>query len=204
MIGYIEGRLLKKEDDRILLLANQVGYEILLPTLVMNRLVNQEPGITLSLYIYYHQTERQPKPILIGFNDDIEKDFFQFLILVEDIGPLKAVKALDIPIHQIAKAIEDDDITTLTRLKGIGKRTAQKMVATLQGKMERFLIHELQVNIPILSTQEHLIETVMHVLVQQFGHKTTEAKEMIVKALKRNLAISTPEELFDEIYRGEG
>ena len=93
MIGYLEGRLMKKEQDRILLLVNQVGYEILVPVVVMETLSQKAIGDEVSFYIYYHQTERQPKPVLIGFNLEAEKEFFQYFISVEAIGPIKAVKA---------------------------------------------------------------------------------------------------------------
>ena len=76
MIRYLEGKLLKKEDDRILLLTHQVGYEILLPAVVMETLSGKAAGDELALYIYYYQTERQPKPVLIGFNLEVEKEFF--------------------------------------------------------------------------------------------------------------------------------
>jgi len=76
MIGYIEGRLLKKEEERILLLANQIGYEVMLPAIVMENLKAKAVGDHVSLYVYYHQTDRQPKPVLIGFDSEIEKEFF--------------------------------------------------------------------------------------------------------------------------------
>ena len=82
MIGYLEGNILKKEDDRILLLVNHVGYEILLPSIVVETLKNKIIGDELSLYIYYQQTERQPKPVLIGFNLEAEREFFQLFISV--------------------------------------------------------------------------------------------------------------------------
>jgi Holliday junction DNA helicase RuvA len=91
MIGYLEGKLLKKENDRILLLTNHVGYEIMLPQIVMETLNARLIGDEINLYIYFQQSERQPKPVLIGFNLEIEKDFFQHFIAVEDIGPLKAL-----------------------------------------------------------------------------------------------------------------
>ena len=110
MIGYLEGKLLKKENDRILLLANQVGYEVLLPAVVMETFSTKKTGDDVSLYIYYQQTERQPKPVLTGFNLEAEKEFFQLFISVEDIGPQKAVKALNILIRDIARAIESRDV----------------------------------------------------------------------------------------------
>ncbi len=202
MIGYLEGKLLKREADRVLLLVNHVGYEVMLPTIVMKSLPQNQIDDCISLYIFYQQTERQPKPVLIGFNLEIEKEFFQYFISVEDIGPLKAVKALEIPVREIATAIESGEITKLTRLKGIGRRTAQKIIATLQGKMGKFALiqpEEYRESPP----DGDFAAQVLEVMVKQLGHKAADAKQMVARALKRNEAISTAEELFDEVYRGE-
>jgi Holliday junction DNA helicase RuvA len=202
MIGYIEGKILKKEEDRVLLLANQVGYEILLPTVVMETLKAKKLGDEICLYIYYQQTERQPKPVLIGFNLEAEKEFFQRFISVEDIGPLRAVKALNIPIRDIARAIETRNIETLKQLKGIGNRTAQKIIATLEGKMGKYALipkeeqaHDFQ--------PEDFSKQVLDVFTQQLGYKIKDARQMIKEAMQRNGSISSPEELFEEVYRGE-
>ncbi len=202
MIGYIEGKILKKEDERVLVLANQVGYEILLPAFVMETIKPQKAGDEIALYVFYQQTERQPKPILIGFNLEAEKEFFQSFISVEDIGPLKAVKALSVPVSEVARAIENRDVHSLTRLKGIGTRTAQKIIATLEGKMGKFALIR-KADKRETNVAEDFTEQVFEVLVKQLGHKTSDAKRMIADAFGRKQAISSPEELLDEIYRGE-
>lgn len=202
MIGYIEGKILKKEEDRLLILANQVGYEVLLPGVVGQSLADKQPGEDVALYIYFQQTERQPKPVLIGFNLEVEKEFFQFFISVEDIGPLKAVKALDVPVRDIARAIEARDVARLTKLRGVGKRTAQKIIATLEGKMGKFaLIRTDDKKEPAIG--DDFEKQVLDVMVRQLGHRVPDAKKMIAKALKRNPDVATAEELFDEVYRGE-
>ena len=202
MIGYLEGKLLRKEENRILLLVNQIGYEILMPEIVMETLNATAVGDDLSLYIYHQQTERQPKPILIGFNLEIEKEFFEYFISVEDIGPMKAVKALNLSIREIARAIEDKDIDRLRQLKGVGNRTAQKIVATLEGKMDKFALIRPETEKRLPDTPD-VAEQVMEVLVSQLGYKTSDAKRLVSEALHRNDNISTPEELFEEVYRGE-
>lgn len=202
MIGYLEGRLLKKEDERILLLANQVGYEVLLPAFVMETLRTKAVGDEISLYIYHQQTERQPKPVLIGFNLEAEKEFFQYFISVEDIGVMKAVKALNIPVRDIARAIESKDMEALKRLKGVGERTARKIIATLEGKMDKFALIRKEEKLPPPAATD-IAKQVLDVLVNQLGHKGMDARRMIAEAMKRNQSISTPEELFEEVYRGE-
>ncbi len=202
VIGYIEGKLLKKESERILLLANGIGYEILLPAVVMGTLASREIGDPVSLYIYHQQSERQPKPVLIGFNLEAEKEFFQYFISVSDIGPMKAVKALSVPIRDIARAIEERNAGELKRLKGIGARTAQKIIAALSGRMGKFALIRKD-ETPGKPGIDDFKNQVTEVLVSQLGHKASEARRLVAEALKRNSAIASPEDLFDEVYKGE-
>ncbi|MFZ5563430.1 MAG: Holliday junction branch migration protein RuvA [Thermodesulfobacteriota bacterium] len=200
MIGYLEGILLKKREDRILLLVGQVGYEVMLPGIVMASIQNKREGEPLSFYIYHYQTERQPKPVLIGFNAEEEKEFFQLLITVEAIGPLKAVQCLTVPVGEVAAAIESKNSALLGRLKGVGARTAQKMIATLEGKVGRFV--ETGEAAPEKGgPAEDLVGPTMDVLVGQLGYKPNEARQMVSGALKRSPGVSTPEALFDEIFK---
>ena len=203
MIGYLEGKLLKKESERILLLVDHIGYEIMLPPIVMETLNTKSVGDEVSFYVYFHQSERQPKPVLIGFNLEIEKEFFQNFISVEDIGPMKAVKAMNIPVRDIAVAIESKDVARLMQLKGIGNRTAHKIVATLDGKMDKFaLIRKTEHKQQVPETKD-LAQQVIEVLVTQLGYKPSDARKLVSEAMCRNSSISTPEELFEEVYRGE-
>ncbi|MEI6259512.1 MAG: Holliday junction branch migration protein RuvA [Deltaproteobacteria bacterium] len=202
MIGYIEGNILQKNDDRILILANQIGYEVLLPTIVMDSLKERKVGDTVSLFIYFHQTEKQPKPVLIGFNTDEEKEFFQRLITVEDIGPMKAAKALTLPVHDIASAVEANDLDKLQKLKGIGKRTAQKMIASLAGKLDKFVLSKIETGRPTVK-QDELIQPVLDILVEQLGIKPVDAKRRVIETLTLNPSIITPEALLEEVFRAK-
>lgn len=205
MISFLEGKLLKKDENRVVVLANGIGYEVLLPSIVKETYNNKkagEDGDQVALHIFYHQSERQPKPMLVGFNFDVEKEFFERFIKVEDIGPTAAVRALVLPVPEIARAIEERDITTLTRMKGIGKRTAEKIVATLNGKVGKFALMREEM-LPVTVEPEDLKRQVEDVLVKQLGHKRGEASQMVSEALTRKPGISLPEELFEEVYRNQ-
>ena len=202
MIGYIEGKLLQKDKERILVLANQVGYEILLPAIVMDSLAEKAIGDDVALYIYHQQTARQPKPVLIGFNLEVEKEFFQLFISVAAIGPLKAAKAMTVSVREIARSIESRDAAALKRLSGIGSRTAQKIIATLEGKMDKFMLTDEPIR-KISGPAEDFSKQVLEVMTEQLGHRPGTARQMIAAALNRNDNISTAEELFEEVYRGE-
>lgn len=211
MIGFLQGKVLNLEADNVLLLVNQVGYEVLLPATVVASVQNKLSDEFLNLHIYYHQTDRQPKPVLIGFDSAEEKDFFQLFITVDAIGPLKAAKAMEHPVSTIARAIEEKDVAFLATLKGIGRRTAQKIVAALHGKAGRFLLEadaaEAVDGISKTGTTsqsvQKAIDQVVDVLVKQLGHTPGVAKMMVAQALDRDPEIMTPEALFDEVYKGD-
>ena len=206
MISFLEGILFKKEGDKVVVLTQGVGYEVLLPSIVSQALAGKrsgEDGDRVKLHIFYHQSEHQPKPVLVGFNTEVEKEFFEKFIKVEAIGPTAAVKALTMPVSTIARAIEEKDTSTLQRLKGIGKRTADKIVATLQGKVGKFaLVRNEQMPVPPVEPED-LRRQVEDVLVKQLGHTRSEAARMVSEAMAQNPAITSPEELFEEVYRGQ-
>ena len=178
-----------------------VGYEVLLPVVVKTGLKQQEVGQEVAFHVYHYQTERQPRPVLIGFNTLPEKAFFQQFISVADIGPLKAVKALEIPVEEIATAIEARDIPRLCRLKGIGKRTAEKMVASLAGKLEAFTteltFHRVAETVP----DADFVKDAQEALMTQLGYKSIEAKMLIQEALRQHPDVKSAGALVEVIFQ---
>jgi Holliday junction DNA helicase RuvA len=204
MISYLKGilRLTLAHDDRITLIVNGIGYDILIPAYVMKMIkANSSDGDELEFHVSYNQTERQPKPVLVGFQSPLDKEFFELFISVEDIGPSAAVKALSKPVREIARWIEERDTKALRQLKGIGERKAEKIIATLKGKAAKYALMQEVAAAPEVT--EDFRKEVSYVLVNQLGHKHVEAEQMIEEAIKRNPGISTSEELFEEVYRGQ-
>lgn len=189
-------------DDRVTLIVNGIGYDILIPAYVMNSIkkINAD-GDELELHVSFNQTERQPKPVLVGFQSSLDKEFFELFISVEDIGPTAAVKALSTPVREIARSIEDKDTKALRQLKGIGERKAEKIIATLKGKVAKYALMPHVEIAPEVA--EDFRKEVEDVLLTQLGHKHMEARQMIEEAIKRNPHISSSEELFEEVYRGQ-
>jgi len=202
VISYLDGTLKKIYSDRVTIGVGGVGYEVLIPAYVMNeirRTTKAEDPI--KLYISFNQTERQPKPVLVGFRAELDKEFFELFITVEDIGPSLAIRALTQPVREIARYIEEKSVRDLRRLKGIGERKAEKIVAALKGKAAKFALIP-QVELPP-ETPEDFKNEVETVLVVQLGHKLGEARRMIEEAMKRQPTIGSSEELFEEVYRGQ-
>jgi len=215
MIATLTGRLRRKLEDRVIVETAGVGYEVFLPPIAMRQLEGASTdgtdgaGAQLSLVIYYHATRDQPRPVLIGFTSDLDKEFFEKLITVKDIGPMIAARSLAAPVAELAAAIARQDEKYLRALPGIGAQKAKNIVAQLQNKVAKFaLARDGAVETPSApepprpATDDSLRELVWDVLVRQHGHRPGEASQMIADALKRRPAITTAEELFDEIYRG--
>jgi holliday junction DNA helicase RuvA len=204
MISYLNGilRMNHLHEDRVTLIVNGIGYDVLIPSYVMSGIKgNHTEGSELELYISYNQTERQPKPVMVGFESSLDKDFFELFISVEDIGPAAAVRALTKPVREIARFIEDKDAKALRQLKGIGERKAEKIIATLKGKVAKYALMQEVETVPEI--REDFMKEVEDVLVNQLGHKHGEAQKLIEEAVQRNPGIGSAEELFEEVYRGQ-
>jgi len=212
MIASLTGKLRKRLEDRIVLEAGGIGYEVFLPPIVMRQLDGlaagtNEQASTLTLVTHYHATRDQPRPVVIGFTEELDKEFFERLITVKDMGPMVAARALAAPVGEIAAAIARQDEKYLRSLPGIGPQKAKNIVAQLHGKVAKFaLLREADAE-PALPRRpeadaDGLRELVWEVLVKQLGHRPTEASQLIEAAFKRRPDMASAEELFDEIYRG--
>ena len=213
MIASLSGRVRRKLEDRIVLECGGIGYEVFLPPIVLRQLEHLKAGgddtaSTLSLVTHYHATRDQPRPVLIGFTAELDKEFFEKLITVKDMGPMVAARALAAPVGEIAAAVARQDEKYLRSLPGIGPQKAKNIVAQLQGKVAKFALARDGEPAPAEAspaaepTGDALREMVWEVLVKQLGHRPTEASQLIGDAFKRRPEITTAEALFDEIYRG--
>ncbi|MFH1644844.1 MAG: Holliday junction branch migration protein RuvA [Candidatus Omnitrophota bacterium] len=202
MIYSIKGKIIKQEGLSIHLDVNGIGYEVFVPMAVMVELNKSDASteVTFVTYHYYASDPSKSIPILIGFNNEIEKEFFLKFIGVSGIGPKAAVKALNRPISEIAQAIDRGDTAVLKSLPGIGAQRAKEIVVKLQDKVGKFGLIQDKNRIVGDSLKEDIEEEAMYVLIQ-LQYKKQEAKDMIRKALARNSSISNSEELLNEVYK---
>jgi len=214
VIATLAGRLRRKLEDRVILECGGLGYEVFLPPIALRQIEHVaagpgEKGSELELVVYYHATRDQPRPVLIGFTSDLDKEFFEKLITVKDIGPMVAARALALPVSELADAIARQDEKFLRTLPGIGPQKAKNIVAQLQSKVAKFALAragaaaEPIAAAPAPADADGLRELVWEIMVKQLGHRPSEASQLITDAFHRRPSIMSPEELFDEIYRGE-
>lgn len=112
-----------------------VTYEVRIPAFAAEWIESVRDEPDTLIFTYYHVSERNPQPLIIGFQHLAERDFFRKFIEVPDVGPVKAVRALTFPVSEIARWIESEDVRAIQQLPGIGQRLSQTIVAQLAGKL---------------------------------------------------------------------
>lgn len=210
MISYIEGKVHRfdRSTETVVINAGGVGYQIVVPQFVMSALSARPVmvGDELALEVYYHVTDRQPKPVLVGFQRGHERAFFEQLIQVEGLGPVRAAKAMIFSVSTIAQAIEAEDVRVLQRMPGIGARAAQKMIATLKGKVvETAMLRDEGYDAPVQPVvgsgtgRDEAIEVLVNL-----GYRQPEAERDVDEALSANPElVRAPEELIREIFKAQ-
>ncbi|MDD5408864.1 MAG: Holliday junction ATP-dependent DNA helicase RuvA [Candidatus Omnitrophica bacterium] len=202
MISRITGKISEKGANCLVLDLGGMGYDVLIPACVMQRIdesCGSDGKITLLTYHYYQVDQAKSLPILIGFLNQVEKDFFEVFITVSGIGPRAALKALNKPISSIARAIDEGDLAFLKSLPGIGEQRAKEIVAKLQNKVGKFgLIQDRDTQVK--SAAKDISEEALDVLLQ-LEYKRAEAASMIKKVLELNTQVATTEELLNLVYK---
>ncbi|UCB57096.1 MAG: hypothetical protein JSV30_00435 [Candidatus Omnitrophota bacterium] len=204
MISYISGKIKRKTEDCLIIDVNGICYEVLVPKAVMSALENNsrsDENIELVTYHYLHVEPSRSKPVLIGFLNEVERDFFERFITVSGVGPKAAVRALSLPISRIAEAIDGANFGLLKSLPGIGEQRAREIVAKLQGKVGKFCLIQDKVRKETSSVVREDIQEEAVAVLLQLQYKRNEAKEMIKKALTANPHLSTVEEILNQVYR---
>jgi holliday junction DNA helicase RuvA len=133
MIGYLQGRPLRFTPDSMILLVNGVGYDLSCSTQSLTDLDGKS-----FVEVWVHTHVREDALQLFGFSTEIERALFLSLLKVNGIGPKSALNILSgAPTRQILQWIEDANAPALSKLPKIGKKTAEQIVLTLQGKLVR-------------------------------------------------------------------
>jgi Holliday junction DNA helicase RuvA len=133
MIAFLRGRLLVKTPNRAVIECGGVGYDATISVATFTSLPAE--GAEARLYIYTHVREDQIA--LFGFAEPPEKKLFEKLLTISGIGPKLAITVLSgIDTARLVTAIRGGDHATLTRIPGIGKKTAERVVLELKDKLE--------------------------------------------------------------------
>ena len=134
MLDFIEGEIVSKEAQRLVLRAGDLGFDIK----VSNQTLSQLPSQGSRAMIYTNLQIREDDLSLFGFSTREERSFFELLTQVSGVGPKLALAILSAyPVMTLKKALVMGDLASLTSISGIGKKTAQRMVLELKDKLDK-------------------------------------------------------------------
>ena len=189
MIAHIRGRLLSKHPNQAIVEAAGVGYDLTISVPTFSDL--PAPGGEVALHIHTHV--REDALALYGFLRQSEKQIFEKLISVSGIGPKLAITILSgMPADEMAGAIRGNDVAKLTRIPGIGRKTAERMVLELRDKLPKEAFGEPATLPSITPIEEDVLSALMNLGYQRA------AAERALTSVSRNGKAASFEVMFRE------
>jgi holliday junction DNA helicase RuvA len=188
MIAHLRGKLFSKSPNHVVVETAGVGYEVNISVPTFSEL--PAIGSEVALHIYTHV--REDLIALYGFVHSAEKQLFEKLITVSGIGPKLAITILSgMAAEEMTRAIRGNDVARLTRIPGIGKKTAERMVLELRDKLPEGVVGAVA-DIPMLNAVE---EDVLSALIN-LGYQRPAAEKALAGANKSASGSS-----FDSLFR---
>lgn len=188
MIGRLRGIVLEKQPPIVLLELQGVGYEVHMPMTCFYEL----PEIGQEAIVFTHFVVREDAQLLYGFNDKQERALFKELIKVNGVGPKLALAILSgMSAQQFVSAIEQEAISSLVKLPGIGKKTAERLVVEMKDRFKGLngdLFNPASdIDLPSVKSQgpsQADIEAEAAAALIALGYKPQEASRMVSKVAK--------------------
>ena len=175
MIGRLTGRVVEGEADTVVLDVHGVGYEVIVPLGTLGRATPSADGLT-TLFIHTHA--REDALLLYGFSSEDDRRAFRALIGVSNVGPKTALALLSaLPAEALARALAAKDVAGLTRIPGVGKKTAERLVLELKDKLFP-IIGTAAAPKRALATPDSNLDLVIGALVRM-GFKQSEAERAV-------------------------
>lgn len=140
MIGRLRGILLEKQPPEILLEVNGLGYEVSMPMSCFYEL----PEVGEEAIVYTHFVVREDAQLLYGFNTTIERALFREVIKANGVGPKLGLAILSgMTATQFVDSVEREDVSTLVKIPGVGKKTAERLVIEMRDRLKNWHAFDL-------------------------------------------------------------
>ncbi|MGB0778856.1 MAG: Holliday junction branch migration protein RuvA [Flavobacteriaceae bacterium] len=187
MITQIEGKLVEKHPTHVVVNCNGLGYEVHISLHTFSQLRDEE---YIKLHTHFHV--REDVQMLYGFKDTVERDIFRLLIGVSGIGTSTARTMLSsLPPDEIHAAIAGEDVATIQSIKGIGAKTAQRVIIDLKDKVKA-----LPAGAKIQTVSNNTFKEEALSALEVLGYPRRSAEKVI-----DNLVQSAPESSVEELIR---
>jgi Holliday junction DNA helicase RuvA len=205
MISALTGELRRLETDRIHVVAGPLTYEVLVSAADIDELrasLSQTLTLHTVFYIGGDPNRGGLEPTLIGFLRPEDRAFFNLFTTVKGIGPKTALRALSVPVGEIASAIESKDARFLVQLDGIGKRTAELIIAELAGKAARFMGGDITRTVRAgPSHGRSPMEEDAILALMAMGERRPDAENLLARVKQSNPELATVDQMLREMLR---
>ncbi|HPM84524.1 MAG TPA: helix-hairpin-helix domain-containing protein [Candidatus Anammoximicrobium sp.] len=203
MITKITGKLVRLQDDRATLQLDAFEYEVLIPETTRRRLQTML-GETVSLHTL-HYLEGNPAqgrvvPRLVGFLNEVEREFFELFCSVDGVGVRKALRSMVRPVRDIAVLIEEQDAKGLSALPGIGPAIAERIIAKLRRKMPKFALLVGREESGATEVERSVMDETFQILCS-LGHSESDARRLLDAALASKQKFKDVESLLQAVYQ---
>ncbi len=185
MIGRLKGQLVHSEPPSHLIVdVNGVGYEVEVPTSVFYEI----PELNHQMTLVIHHLVREDASILYGFRSFAQRDLFRSLLKVNGIGAKSALAILStMSAADFAQVIQEQNITAIVKVPGIGKKTAQRLIIEMKDKVDVTSLDGGDPNQPRAS--RFGVQAEAESALQSLGFKPTEAAQMVKTVAKDDMAV---------------
>jgi len=188
MIGRLSGELIQKSMPMLVMDVGGVGYELEASLTTFYRL----PEVGAQLVLHVHFVVREDAQLLYGFTDIKERDLFRELIKVNRVGPKLALTILSgMEVSEFVKSVQTKDIQSMGRLPGVGKKTAERLIIEMTGRLEGWdgsTADDLSSNRELATSQRNLIRDAETALVT-LGFKPQQAAIAIAQVKDEDLDV---------------
>ena len=182
MIIFLEGILEDKHPARAIVNAGGIGHEVIITLNTYEDLPSK--GTKVRLQTHHHI--REDAEILYGFSDHSERDFFVTLIGISGVGPSLAINILSgLPLYSLRSAIADEDAKRLSSIKGIGKKTAERIIVELKDKISVLSVAEEKTKSGSSSKEDRILNDAVLALVA-LGYRNSDAYAAVKQVLSAN------------------
>ena len=202
VITKIKGQLSSVAEDTLIMDIGSYEYQIAIPDFARRQLqskLNTEISLHTVHYLEGNPMQGKLTPRLIGFLNEAEREFFELFCSVDGVGVKKALRAMVRPVREVATAIEEQDIKSLSGLPGIGPATAERIVAKLRRKVPKFALLASRDDARSAAMEPDVMSEGFSVLVS-LGHSEKEARRLIDAALENNKKYAHVQDLLQAVY----
>jgi len=203
VICRLTGRLVSVSEETAVIDLGGVGYEVMVPAATIGELhthIGQDITLFTVQYFEGNPAGAHLIPRLVGFVTEADRDFFRLFTKVKGISSRRALRAMSVPAHQLAAAIEHGDTRLLTTLPEIGKKMASQILAEMQGHCQAFLIPEAVP--PPIAELTDAQRIALDILVQ-WGDRRADAQRWIAAAVEADPSLKVPEDIVRAAYRAK-